>query len=430
MRMPWLWIVTVAVALPLSQADAGAKETVLYSFTGTPGGGVGPAAGLADSFGDLYGTTMDGGVNDEGTVFKLRPPSAGTTAWTATVLHSFSGGADGEVPTAPLIFDGAGHLFGTTTNGGQNNTGTIFELIPPAAGKAAWTERVLFNFSAENRPVEQAALAEDLRGNLYSPAAPNDASCLTGCGVVVKLTKPATVDGQWKESTIYSFTSLANGSQPQGGVALDKAGNVYGTTQIGGSGSPFGYGVVFKLTPPGAGQTAWTETVLYRFKGGSDGDGPDASLVLDAAGNLYGTTVAGGLGSCSVLIFQKCGTVFKLAPPVAGKTAWTETVLHRFTGIDGANPQTGLTLDTAGNLYGTTVAGGTSKTSTVFKLAKPATGTGAWLETILARFPGTSDSTEFGLDAGVILDKSGNVYGTTLDGGKAAAGTVFELTQP
>lgn len=433
MRILCLWAIAAISALPVSQANANSTEFVLHSFSyANKLKGADPAAGLvADSVGNLYGTTYAGGASNTGVAFMLKRPDAGTTGWTEVVLHDFSGGEDGGEPAAPLIFDNAGHLFGTTTSGGANNAGTVFELIPPAPGRAAWVERVLFSFTHANPPVQEAALAQDSLGNLYFPSAPNNASCLTGCGVVVKLTKPTTGNGSWKPTTIYRFTNRTKGgSQPQGGLTLDATGNLYGTTQIGGgSGYPFGYGVVFKLTPPGVGHTAWTETVLYRFKGGGDGSGPGASLIFDPAGNLYGTTVGGGSGSCTILTIQNCGTVYKLAPPVAGKTAWTETVLHRFTGNDGGNPQTTVTLDKTGNLYGTTVAGGASKTSTVFKLTKPMNGA-VWPETILARFSHTSDSVEFSFDASVILDKSGHIYGTTEDGGKAAVGTVFELTQP
>jgi len=432
MKKLWSWLATAAVALPLAQAHAGWNATVLHVFTGRPDGAAPMAGLLADRAGNLYGTTMEGGTHQAGTVFMLKPPARGKTFWTETVLHSFAAAEGGDTPDAPLISDSAGHLFGTTTRGGAHNAGTVFELAPPAAGGTAWTVKVLYAFQTANPPLNQAPLAQDASGNLYFAASPNGASCLNGCGVVIKLTKPAGGTGFWKAATIYRFSDgTKTGSYPQGGVVVDKAGNVYGTTQIGGGfGNPFGYGVVFALTPPTGGQAMWNETVLYRFQGGQDGAAPSAGLILGAAGNLYGTTAAGGGGPCTISIFTGCGTVFRLTPPAAAQAAWTETVLHRFTGHDGANPQAGLTFDTAGNLYGTTMAGGASKTSTVFTLTRPASRDGLWSETILHRFASPSDSAAPGLNPGVALGKAGQVYGTTLAAGKDSAGTVFELTQP
>jgi uncharacterized protein YceK len=278
--------------------------------------------------------------------------------------------------------------------------------------------------------IERAALAQDAHGNLYFAAAPNGPSCfLGGCGVIIRLTPPAKAGEAWKPTTLHSFTTMADGSQPQAGLVLDDAGNLYGTTQAGGIGDyPFGDGVVFKLSPPTAGGTGWTENVLYRFKGGIDGLGPSTNLILDAAGNLYGATIGGGVGSCKVLIFAGCGTVFTLTRPTTGHKGWTERVLHRFTGNDGANPQVPLALDQAGNLYGTNVAGGPSKISTIFELAKPKNANNPWEQTILMRVRHSSDSVVLPSFGPVLtLGGPGEVYVTLPNAGQTGAGIVYEL---
>ena len=173
---------------------------------------------------------------------------------------------------------------------------------------------------------------------------------------------------------------------------------------------PSSQGTVFRLSPPSAGKTAWTETVLHAFTGKADGGYPQNDLISDSAGNLYG----------------EAGVVFKLTRPVAGKTNWTETVLHSFTGkADGDAPQTGLVFDAAGNLYGTTSGGGASKHGTVFKLTRPTSGNGAWTATILHSFSLNAQGGE--PLAGLIFDEFGNLYGTTVEGGAFGQGTVFKL---
>src|SRR5271165_1152285 len=274
-----------------------------------------------------------------------------------TVLHSFNN-TDGANPYAGLIFDAAGNLYGTTYLGGTGSClyggsgcGTVFELSPNGSG--GWTEQVLHYFSHNG----------------------------------------------------------TDGIEPFGGLIIDAAGNLYGTTQEGGTHSG---GTVFELSP-GAGGT-WTEQVLHNFSG-TDGNYPGAGLIFDAAGNLYGTTYTGGTYSI--------GTVFELSPQAGG--GWTETVLHNFdaTGTDGAFPEAGLIFDAAGNLYGTTFEGGTYGSGTVFELT-PGMG-GTWTEQVLWSFNdnGTDGTNPL---AGLTIDAAGNLYGTTEQGGSYGWGTVFELT--
>ena len=375
-------------------------ETVLHSFTGSPSDGANPFAGLiAHAAGNLYGTTALGGASDDGTVFKLMPSG------TETVLYSFTGSpSDGAIPTAGLIADPAGNLFSTTHVGGASGDGTVFKLT------RSGTETVLHSFTGGgDGAISTAGLIPDPAGKLFSTTHVGGAS---GNGTVFKLTRSGT------ETVLHSFTGGGDGAVPIAGLIADAAGNLYGTTFTGGGSGcgGSGCGTVFKLTRSG------TESVLHSFTGSfGDGAGPDAGLIADAAGNLYGTTEFGG-GSigCRSTIGNGCGTVFKLTP------SGTETVLYSFTGGgDGAEPFAGLIADAAGNFYGTTSQGGASNDGTVFKLTPSGT------ETVLHSFTDGSDG-GFPL-AGLITDAAGNLYGTTSQGGggsgcgDSGCGTVFEI---
>ena len=311
----------------------GGTYTVLYSFTGGSAGRFPQAGLIADSSGNLYGTTQFGGAMGNGVVFKLAPGG------TETVLYSFChlpGCTDGAYPQAGLIADSSGNLFGTTPYGGTSNDGVVFKLT------SGGTYTVLYSFSGGgDGAFPGAPLIADGSGNLYGTTAAGGAS---NDGVVFKLTPGGT------ETVLHSFTG-SDGAGPFAGLISDSNGNLYGTTAAGGA--P-GYGVVFKLTPGG------TYTVLYSFTGGSDGANPAFGLTADNSGNLYGTTPSGGASGCGA---SGCGVVFKLT------SGGTETVLYTFTGLgDGAFPGSGLTADSSGDLFGTTFAGGASGNGTVFEL--------------------------------------------------------------
>ena len=334
---------------------------LLHQFTG--GDGDGPRAGLVfDAAGNLYGTAQIGGSGTYcfggcGVVFKLAPNPDGT--WTESVLHSFTG-PDGAQPFAGLIFDAAGNLYGTTRYGGNQEEGAVFKLAPTSDG--TWTESVLHSFTGPDGAQPFAGLIFDAAGNLYGTTNYGGPAGCTGetgemCGVVFKLApKP---DGTWTESVLHSFTTLgADGAGPQGGLSFDAAGNLYGTTVQGGSAAcADGCGVVFKLAPTADG--TWMESVLHRFTGGADGGAPEAGLIFDAAGNLYGTTFQGGSTACS----GGCGVVFKLTPTAGG---YKETVLRTFLGL-AKNPSAPVIFDPRGNLYGTTSTG-TSNYGVVFEI--------------------------------------------------------------
>jgi uncharacterized repeat protein (TIGR03803 family) len=279
-------------------------EKTLVSFDGSSGyspGGYGPLGGVvADAAGNLYGMAQAGGVHGYGVVFKLAPDGKG--GWTETVLHAFDG-VDGSQPVASLVFDKAGNLYGTTSFGGAQayGRGNVFKLSPNSDG--TWTETVLLTFNGGNGWRPLGGLTFDAAGNLYGTTDEGGASGYFGN--VYKLSPGA--NGKWTETVLYSFDGN-DGAYGIGNVVLDRAGNLYGATFGGGGTScEFGCGVVFELSPGSNG--SWSYTVPYRFSGGSDGANPYAGLALDGAGNLYGTTAFGGDFVC----LDGCGVVFKLA---------------------------------------------------------------------------------------------------------------------
>jgi uncharacterized repeat protein (TIGR03803 family) len=274
--------------------------------------------------------------------FELSPGSSG---WTESVLHTFNG-ADGQYLSAGFTADKRGNLYSTTPNGGSFGGGTVFELV---RGTRGWKYKALYNFEC-NTEVHtggeaSAAPIFDAKGNLYGTNPCNSYKD----GLVYELVRHK--DGSSTYKDLWDFTDGLDGGKPAGALVFDKAGNLYGTTEIGGK---YDKGTVFKLAPTVRGQ--WKESVLHSFKGGtSDGNYPYSTLIFDAAGNLYGTTYDGGSSSCAG---YGCGTVFKLTPISGGR--WKEKILYAFTGsTDGAHPDRGsLVMDASGNLYGTTVLGG------------------------------------------------------------------------
>jgi len=262
-------------------SDGSWTESLLYSFAGGTDGAT-PYAGVTfDAKGNLYGTTYSGGASSAGTVFQLSPSSGGT--WTESVLYSFTGGSDGANPEAGLIFDPSGNLYGATSYGGASADGVVYKLTPNSDG--TWTESVLHTFTGgQDGSIPQVGnLTFDPPGNLYGTAAVGGGS---GFGVVYKLTPNS--DGTWTESVLRSFTGGKDGATPTGTLIFDSAGRLYGNSNE----EPYiGLGNVFKLTLGAKGK--WYEHVLYMFQGNQDGAYPVGGVVLDTAGNLCGTTSAG-----------------------------------------------------------------------------------------------------------------------------------------
>jgi uncharacterized repeat protein (TIGR03803 family) len=383
----------------VSSTVAAAQEQVLHSFTNNGTDGIVPDGGVIfDGAGNLYGTTFDGGAHSEGTVYELTP--AGGGGWTENVLHSFDqNGTDGAFPAAALIFDTAGNLYGTTAGGGTNTKGTVFELTP--AGGGTWTEKVLYSFgNGTDGFSPYSGLVFDAAGNLYGTAYYGGTYSK---GTVFELSPQA--GGTWTEQVLHSFGNGTDAWAPFAGLTFDTAGNLYGTTEVGGAHTA---GTVYELTPAGGG--TWTEKVVYSFlNNGTDGTVPKAAVIFDAAGNLYGTTNQGGTYTLGVL--------FELTPAAGG--TWTETVLHNFgNGTDGAVPYSALIFDSAGNLYGTTYQGGSYGGGTVYRF-------NAQGETLLYSFSGEDGANPI---AALIFDGAGNLYGTAIGGGASNEGAVFEIT--
>lgn len=320
----------------LSPGAGGWVHTVLYSFTGSADGGE-PYKGVTlDAAGNLYGTAVTGGSGSCeggcGVVYKLTN-SGGT--WTQTVIHAFTG-ADGSGPGSRVTLDNRGNVYGMTPTGGADGLGTIYELHPRSNG--SWSFRVIHDFTGGPDGSSGSAGRMVLRGGyLYGAATTGGA----GYGTVFQLRSTGT--GGWDFRTLYEFQGAPDGSFPYGALLFDQAGHIYGTTYYGGAD---GLGSIYRLARTAGGN--WSEQVLYGFQAGQDGNSSISNLVFDAAGNLYGTTSEGGLGS---------GTIFELARN--GNGTWMESLPHLFAGPpDGAFPYAGMVGDGTGVFYGATVHGG------------------------------------------------------------------------
>jgi uncharacterized repeat protein (TIGR03803 family) len=419
--------VVLAVALDPTACAAG-KEVVLHGFTGGSDGSVPLGSLVVDSQGNLYGTTAYGGLSNPycgkycGTVYKLSP--SGST-WTKTILHDFTGGDDGYYPNAGLALDGRGNLYGTTYfGGGQNSNGTVFELTHESG---AWREQIIHRFNASTDGAgPEASLVFDNEGNLFGTT--QSGGTVGGDGGTVFELSPGA--NGWTETILHSFGGPGDGAFVQTGVALDSSGNVYGTASWGGTATncefSWGCGIVFELSPNSDG--SWTENVLHNFDGGAyttDGAAPETTPIFDSSGNLYGTTSYGGDCRCAE---NGNGTVYELTPN--GDGTWTENSIYYFAGgpSDGNNPNGNIVFDKAGNLYGTTSWGGDGGYSVC---ADRYCGTayelspagGGWTERIILNF-GYSNGA---YPNGVIINSAGRLYGQTSDGGASASGLVFEV---
>jgi uncharacterized repeat protein (TIGR03803 family) len=385
-----LLLATVTLTMAFA-AQAAPKYKILHAFgKGSDGGGVWGSL-VFDADGNAYGTTINGGTYNFGTVFELTPHSNGN--WTETILHDFScKGSEGCTPTADLAMDAAGDLYGKTTT-------TTFELKP---GQDSWNLTVLQD---EGGP---AGLILDQADNLYGPLGLGE----YGQGAVSTLVK----DQNWTEALLYSFCSKStrkhdclDGSDPYAGLTWGPNGNLYGTTvQYG----VHGYGVVFQLTPQTDG--TWKETVLHSFPAfDTDGSKPYEGVVLDKAGNVYGATSQGGSST-------GCGVIFKLAPQADGK--WKETILYDFPKLSQGCIANTMAFDAKGNLWGTAQSGGASNNGVVFELTPQQSG--KWKYQVVHQFNLKDGSLPGSV---VIFDSQGNLYGTTILGGPNYGGVAFEI---
>jgi uncharacterized repeat protein (TIGR03803 family) len=392
-----LTLVLSALLILVARPAQAQTETVLYNFAGGSDGSQ-PASRLtSDAAGNFYGTTATGGLG-YGTVFEISP--AGRGGWNETVLHAFTRGADGAYPLAsPVIFDSQGNLYGTTSEGGANEFGVVFELSP--VGKS-WNETVLYNFASGPGGVYAFnGLIMDPAGNFYG----TDNVYQSGHAITEGVFELSPSSG-WNEKVIYdNETAVANFGG--GGLTMDSAGNIFGVSSGG-----FEPQTVFELSPNGHG--GWNSTVLHTFPKTAY---PEGAPVVDKSGNVYVTTESGGT--------NKMGAVYKLSPGKNGK--WAEKILYSFKGgpQDGSGPYAGIVFDAAGNIYGTTTGGGQSNAGTVFELVAPVGKGKSYQERVLWSFTGTDGNQPLG---SLILDSAGNLYGTTYEGGSLNNGVVFEVT--
>lgn len=404
------FISTLAVAAVLTLTIAVSKPvhaqtySVIYSFVdGTLGWD--PSSGVQmDLAGNLYGTTSDYRVG--GSAYKLVPKGSG---WVLSQLHHFGADGDGAIPAAGVVFGPDERLYGTTFAGGASGNGIVFALSPSSticpAVTCPWTEAVLYSFTGGNdaNPA-YGDLVFDTAGNIYGTT-----TGTTGTGLVYELMPSGS---GWTENVLHTFEGSPDGYELLGGVILDSAGNVYGTTVYGGASD---VGMVFKLTYSSG--SGWTESVLHNFGAGNDGGDPFAGLIFDPTGNLYGATTTGGQGGG--------GTVFKLTPSGSG---WNFSVIYSFTGNGDCGPWAPLSMDTAGNLYGTTYCDGANGAGNIFELTSTASG---WIYTSLKDFSIDRHDGSNPISS-VIMDSHGNLYGTASSGGTGCrytnCGVVWEIT--
>ena len=387
--------IAVLTCVLFLMASAQAQTNVVYSFpeAGDPYG-AGPMTGFtADSAGNLYTTTYNGGSQLSGTVVELSPNGSG--GWTATTLYAFTGGSDGSNPGfGLLIFDKAGNLYGTTVFGGAHGYGIVYKLSHSASG---WKETVLYSFPGGNyNSYPVSGVIMDSAGNLYGTTSYSQGGVQKG-GAVFELLKSST---GWTEKLLYAFP-LGNNA----GLTMNSAGNIFGVGSV--ANSP----AVFELK---ASKGAWTHQVIFTFPNVPKDAKPSGAFAIDTSGNLYGVTQGNntmGIG----------GTLYKLSPQTNG--TWKYRLLYTFGGTSapgGSQPFAGVILDAVGNIYGTTEYGGPQNYGTVFEFSPNSSG--GYTEKILSDL-GT------GMDPNgrPLLDKSGNLFGTTTYGGNYNEGVAFEL---
>jgi uncharacterized repeat protein (TIGR03803 family) len=395
--------VVAFVAVPVTQAQT---FSVIYTFGS--GEGSHPVGGVTIRAGQLFGTTA-GGVDQYGSVYQLSHLGSG---WSAKPLALFF--LDGEGPIGNADFGPDGHLYSTTQLGGAHNAGALFNLVPPVSfcktAECLWTENVVhdFQFAPDGAYPTRGSLIWDQQGNLFGTTSGGG---YFGWGTIFEVTK--SLDS-WTETPLHSFSDGYDGAAPQNGVVFDSHGNLFGTATTAGGSCRYqgGCGTLFELFPYAGG---WEISILHTFSGDSDGAYP-AGVIFDMAGNLYGATQTGGSGSA--------GTIYELSP--SGNT-WTFNVLYTFSGLEGCGSIASLSLDAAGNLYGTTVCGGAYQWGSVFKLTNTANG---WVYTSLHDFTGGVDGAY--PECNVTIDSDGTIYGTARFGGSghdnAGNGVVWMIT--
>jgi uncharacterized repeat protein (TIGR03803 family) len=392
-------------------------ETVVWNFSNSNGDGANPSSNslISDGKGNLFGATLNGGspncTGGCGVVFELSPNGSG--GYNETILHGFAGtNGDGAYPPGGLVFDAQGNLYGATSEGGANGTGTIYELSPNSGG--GWSETVLYSFGAANSGdanLPQNGPIIDGAGNLYGAAGGgvNGGYCIDRCGTVFELSPSS---GGWTETILHRFRGSGgryngDGAGPNG-LAFDDVGNLYGSTFTG-SNQRQNWGTVFKLKHT---KTGWVESVLYSFTP-VNGTRPYGNVVVNKAGDVFGTCNSGGINDA--------GTAWEL---VRSGTTFTLQVLYSFSYSGGGALPGGITMNKVGNILGAAAGNGSAGTATFYKLIKSGN---TWSEKVLHTFSGGSDGGEPSLGP-PLLDASGNIFGLAVTGGTFGDGVAFELT--
>lgn len=385
--------------------------SVIHNFTGGIDGAY-PSTGLTmDAAGNLYGTAFSGGTSEKGAVFSLTNNGRG---WMFHPLYSFSGGQDGAGPLARLVIGPDHALYGSTVaggggpcpgSGGYLGCGVVYKVTPPShvphSAIYSWNSTILYRFSSGDGAYPQGDLIFDRAGNIYGTTVVGGSA---NDGEIYRLTQS---NGTWSKDTLYSAQGASDGKLPWGGVLLDAAGNLYGSFSEAG---PYGYGALYRLSPSGSG---WNETTIHGFSfQGDDGATPQGGFIQDADGNLYGTTVHDATGG---------GTAFEM---VRSGSNWSYNFLYGFYGGIDVGPYDKLLMDAAGNLYGTTFGDGQYGYGSVFQLTRSSSG---WTYTSLHDFTGGSDGAN--PMCVLVMDSSGNLYGTASGGGASRVGVVFRITR-
>jgi len=399
-----VFIFGVAI-VPVAQAQS---FRVIYNFSGQHDG-ANPFTGLTiDGHGSLYGTAFAAGAQSYGTVFSLNNNGG---HWVLNPIYSFQGGDDGAGPAGALVVGPDGALYGTTSAGGggpcqdengYRGCGTVYSLRPPGTAPRtviySWQSTSLYRFSQTDGAYPQGPLAFDSSGNVYGTAMDGGNA---DWGLIYQL---APSGGGWTQNILYQAQGDGDGAYPWGGVVLDRSGNLYGVFSQNG---PNNNGAVFELSPSGSG---WNESTIHSFTfSGNDGSTPQSGLIFDNAGNLYGSTVHDRTGG---------GTAFEL-----DQSGLSYNFVYGFSGGIDLGPYDKLAMDAAGNLYGTTYADGRYGYGSVFKLTRSGSG---WTYTSLHDFTGGSDGANPVCQ--LVFDSSGNLYGTAINAGSHNKGVVFEIT--
>jgi len=420
LRIQFAAILLAGVIAALGQPAHAQTFTVIHTFLGGADGDE-PAYGMTiDPYGTLYGSTFEGDAGT-GTIFRLRYRN---NVWQLNPLYLFTGGpqSPGAIPYSGVVLGPGGVLFGTTAFGGEGNCstwggtlgcGTVFKLQPPLSicvnAECYWLETRLseFNGATGGATPYGGIPIFDQAGNMYGTAyGGGNENCGGGCGLVYELSPS---NGGWTETVLYSFNGgTGDGASPWAGVIFDSGGNLYGTTEFGGA---YGYGTIYELSPSNG---SWTEKILYNFAGQQDGGWPYAGLVFDHSGNLYGATTVGGNGAG--------GTLFELSPNGSNWNYQAICSWVRQPGELAGGPVATPVMDSAGNLYGATGGDGAYGFGEVFKATNSG---GTWTCTPLYNFTGGNDGRL--PRSNLVLDSSGNLYGTAA-GGANNYGVTYEVT--